>query len=106
MNTHTYTHAYTYAHYITGLAHLHTECISHRDIKTKNILLKSDLQTACIADFDLAIKWQMETAADQEAQNQVSERKKEEKRGRRREGEGSREGRGRRREKGKEYVYA
>ena len=46
----------------SGLAHLHTElfgtqakpAIAHRDIKTKNILVKNNL-TCCIADFGLAV---------------------------------------------------
>ena len=45
-----------------GLAYLHSEiptvdgkpAVAHRDFKSKNVLLKSDL-TACIADFGLAI---------------------------------------------------
>jgi serine/threonine protein kinase len=45
-----------------GLSHLHTEihgtmakpAIAHRDIKSKNILIKRDLQ-CCIADFGLAV---------------------------------------------------
>ena len=45
-----------------GLNHLHTEihgtmakpAIAHRDIKSKNILVKNDLQ-CCIADFGLAV---------------------------------------------------
>ena len=48
-----------------GLMHLHEEipgnrteelkpAIAHRDFKSKNVLLKSDL-TACIADFGLAL---------------------------------------------------
>ncbi|XP_066257083.1 activin receptor type-2A [Euwallacea similis] len=52
-----------------GLAHLHEPisgktpgetakpCIAHRDFKSKNVLLKSDL-TACIADFGLAITFE------------------------------------------------
>ncbi|KAK5612150.1 Activin receptor type-2A [Crenichthys baileyi] len=46
-----------------GLAYLHKDipghkpCIAHRDFKTKNILLKSDL-TACIADFGLALRFE------------------------------------------------
>lgn len=51
-----------------GLAHLHEEIlgkssddlkpsIAHRDFKSKNVLLKSDL-TACIADFGLAMIFQ------------------------------------------------
>lgn len=51
-----------------GLMHLHEEiivsakpelskpAIAHRDFKSKNVLLKSDL-TACIADFGLAMKF-------------------------------------------------
>ena len=45
-----------------GLSHLHTEihgtmakpAIAHRDIKSKNILVRNDLQ-CCIADFGLAV---------------------------------------------------
>lgn len=42
-----------------GLAHLHEEgngkpAVAHRDFKSKNVLLKSDL-SACIADFGLAL---------------------------------------------------
>lgn len=51
-----------------GLMHLHEEipasktdglkpAIAHRDFKSKNVLLKSDL-TACIADFGLALIFQ------------------------------------------------
>lgn len=51
-----------------GLMHLHEEipaskmeglkpAIAHRDFKSKNVLLKSDL-TACIADFGLALTFQ------------------------------------------------
>ncbi len=50
-----------------GLSHLHTEIqgtgvpggkpmIAHRDIKTRNILVKKDL-TCAIADFGLAISY-------------------------------------------------
>ncbi|XP_011290781.1 bone morphogenetic protein receptor type-2 [Musca domestica] len=47
-----------------GLSHLHTElrrgddhkpCIAHRDLNTRNILVKSDL-SCCIADFGFALK--------------------------------------------------
>lgn len=48
----------------SGLAHLHTEihgtpgkpAIAHRDIKTRNILVKDDL-SCCIADFGLAVRY-------------------------------------------------
>lgn len=51
-----------------GLTHLHTEIqgtkgkppIAHRDIKSKNILVKENL-TCCIADFGLAVKYSSET---------------------------------------------
>lgn len=63
-----------------GLAHLHSEithcslvkkpAIAHRDLKSKNILVKSDM-TSCISDFGLAIKLnQGEHPSD--AQGQVS----------------------------------
>ncbi|KAK9512060.1 hypothetical protein O3M35_000570 [Rhynocoris fuscipes] len=48
----------------TGLAYLHTEihkqgkwkpCVTHRDINTRNILVKEDL-SCCIADLGLAVK--------------------------------------------------
>lgn len=47
-----------------GLAHLHTDvikgdkikpCVSHRDLNTRNILVKSDL-TCCICDLGFAMK--------------------------------------------------
>ncbi|XP_063903991.1 bone morphogenetic protein receptor type-1B isoform X2 [Zophobas morio] len=52
----------------SGLAHLHTEifgtrgkpAIAHRDIKSKNILVKSNLE-CCIADFGLAVKYFSDT---------------------------------------------
>jgi activin receptor type-2B len=42
-----------------GLTHLHEEgggkpAVAHRDFKSKNVLLKSDM-SACIADFGLAL---------------------------------------------------
>lgn len=47
-----------------GLAHLHSEIpslskpsVAHRDLNSRNVLLKSDL-TACIADFGLAIRFE------------------------------------------------
>ena len=50
-----------------GLVFLHTDkygtinkaAIAHRDIKTKNILVKSDLK-CCIADFGLAVMKNMQ----------------------------------------------
>ncbi|XP_053382017.1 bone morphogenetic protein receptor type-1B-like [Mercenaria mercenaria] len=52
-----------------GLSHLHTEifgtrgkpAIAHRDIKTKNILVKKD-GSCCIADLGLAVKYVSETS--------------------------------------------
>ena len=47
----------------SGLAYLHSEmyrdkpCIAHRDVKSKNILVKKDL-SCCIADFGLATKFE------------------------------------------------
>lgn len=41
-----------------GLAHLHTDlgkpCIAHRDVNTRNILVRTDL-TCCICDLGLAV---------------------------------------------------
>lgn len=41
-----------------GLAHLHSDhtCIAHRDLKSKNILVKKDM-TCCISDFGLAVRF-------------------------------------------------
>lgn len=49
---------------LDGLAYLHSEnleikknyAIAHRDLKSKNILVKSDGQSCCIGDFGLALK--------------------------------------------------
>ena len=51
-----------------GISHLHTEifgtkgkpAMAHRDIKTKNILVKRD-GTCAIADFGLAVRFDSET---------------------------------------------
>lgn len=54
-----------------GIAHLHIEyfgvqgkpAIAHRDIKSKNILIKSDDGTCCIADFGLAVTHKQTTGS-------------------------------------------
>ena len=50
--------------FVSGLSHLHNDFsatkgkpgIAHRDIKTKNILVKRNRE-CCIADFGLAVKY-------------------------------------------------
>lgn len=61
---------------VNGLVHLHTEifgtqgkpAIAHRDIKSKNILVRSDL-TCCIADFGLAVTHTQKTGEVNVPQN-------------------------------------
>lgn len=62
----------------SGLAHLHTEifgtpgkpAIAHRDIKSKNILMKHNGHLSCaIADFGLAVKYNSESDEVQIAPN-------------------------------------
>lgn len=63
----------------SGLAYVHSEvkregfykpCIAHRDVKSKNILVRSDL-SCCIADFGLALKFD-EIESPGEMHGQVS----------------------------------
>lgn len=52
--------------FFEGLSYLHSEnvepqkqfAIAHRDLKSKNVLVKTDGATCCIADFGLALKLQ------------------------------------------------
>ena len=77
----------THALHTIGLVHLHTEvikdgvlikpCVAHRDLKSKNILIKSDMHTACISDFGLAIKWPLETGTEAHGQVREGERERE-----------------------------
>ena len=65
---------------INGLNHLHTEIFStkckpaivHRDLKSKNILVKSTLE-CCIADFGLAVRFNSENNKLDVATNQIRE---------------------------------
>ena len=63
-----------------GLGHLHSihrlpesykPAIAHRDLKSKNILVKKDM-TCCISDFGLAIKFDGMNLSLSEAKGQVS----------------------------------
>lgn len=69
---------------VNGLTYLHDivpangtggskEAIAHRDFKSKNVLVKSDL-SACIADFGLAVKFQT-GKTDNVIQGQVCNKK-------------------------------
>jgi hypothetical protein len=64
---------------LSGLAFLHEEfymnkelkpSIVHRDFKSKNVLIKSDL-TACISDFGFAVKCENGRMANEDNQSQV-----------------------------------
>lgn len=66
-----------------GLAHLHSDdktltsstlnkpCIAHRDLKSKNILVKKDM-SCCISDFGLAIRLRGGEHSTTETKGQVS----------------------------------
>ncbi|KAG5833817.1 hypothetical protein ANANG_G00279890 [Anguilla anguilla] len=58
---------------IPGLKDGHKPAVAHRDIKSKNVLLKSNL-TACIADFGLALKFEAgKSAGDTHGQEEVGQ---------------------------------
>jgi bone morphogenetic protein receptor type-1B len=65
---------------INGLNHLHTEifstkckpAIAHRDLKSKNILVKSSYE-CCIADFGLAVRFNSENNKLDVGTNQIRE---------------------------------
>jgi len=68
---------------LNGLAFLHEEfyldgelkpSVVHRDFKSKNVLLKSDL-TACISDFGFAVKCENGRMANEDNQSQVGTRR-------------------------------
>jgi serine/threonine protein kinase len=68
---------------LNGLAFLHEEfyldgelkpSVVHRDFKSKNVLLKSDL-TACIGDFGFAVKCENGRMANEDNQSQVGTRR-------------------------------
>lgn len=40
------------------------KCICHRDLKSANVLVKDDGESACIADFNLAIIYPPESQAE------------------------------------------
>ena len=65
---------------INGINHLHTEIIStkckpaiaHRDLKSKNVLVKSNME-CCIADFGLAVRFSSENNKLDVTANQIRE---------------------------------
>ncbi|KAB7500544.1 Bone morphogenetic protein receptor type-1B [Armadillidium nasatum] len=68
---------------ISGLSHLHTEifgttgkpAIAHRDIKSKNILVKRRDGECCIADFGLAVKYCSQSGLDYGSNPKVGTRR-------------------------------
>ncbi|XP_055785402.1 activin receptor type-2A isoform X2 [Salvelinus fontinalis] len=58
---------------IPGLKDGHKPAVAHRDMKSKNVLLKNNL-TACIADFGLALKFEAGKSAG-DAHGQVGTRR-------------------------------
>lgn len=66
--------AFNYVMFIAGLAYLHAENdvngrpkipIAHRDIKSCNILVKSELRSCVLADFGLSLKLDPDLSRDE-----------------------------------------